>query len=122
MLISVIVCTYGRRAAVSTLLACLPSQTHRDFEVLLVAGDGEDTPSAAELRLMVASFSPQIDVRLLFAPKGLTRQRNYGLSRARGELLCFLDDDVTFEKDFLAKAAELFELPGMQDLGGASAY
>ncbi|MCU1257946.1 MAG: glycosyl transferase family protein, partial [Bryobacterales bacterium] len=42
--------------------------------------------------------------------------------RARGELLCFLDDDVTFEKDFLAKAAELFELPGMQDLGGASAY
>lgn len=122
MLISIIICTYRRTAAVAALLECLPSQTHRDFEVLLVDGSGKGSAEAAELRSLTLAYQGHMNVKVLSSPKGLTRQRNLGLAHARGELICFLDDDVTFGEDFLTRTAQLFAAPGAQNLGGASAY
>jgi GT2 family glycosyltransferase len=52
----------------------------------------------------------------------LTRQRNAGLAAAAGEIVCLLDDDVSFEKDFLEKIVGLFERPGMEQVGGITGY
>ena len=37
------------------------------------------------------------------SPKGLTIQRNAGLRRATGDVVWFLDDDVSFDSDFAGK-------------------
>lgn len=61
-------------------------------------------------------------MRLVKSPKGLTRQRNVGLTEATGDLICFLDDDVTFEPDFLARAAGVLSRPEAQQVGGITGY
>jgi glycosyltransferase involved in cell wall biosynthesis len=120
--ISVIICTYGRAAALEGLLRCLEAQTYKSFEILIVDGNGEASPArqTVDQFLTRAGVSPSLEV--LESKKGLTRQRNVGTGAAHGSLICFLDDDVTFETDFLEKVASLFDQPDMQDVGGITAY
>ncbi|MGH9695808.1 MAG: glycosyltransferase family 2 protein [Bryobacteraceae bacterium] len=120
MKLSVIVCTYRRTEPVARLLACLARQTFRDFEVLLVDGAGESGYTQA--LATVERQAPGLDIRVLASAKGLTRQRNAGLRASRGELICLLDDDVSFEPDFLARIAAAFERPGMERVGGLTGY
>jgi glycosyltransferase involved in cell wall biosynthesis len=122
MLVSVIICTYRRVDATRDVLGCLAAQAFRDFEVLVIDGSGEGSPEREALQQITAGFENQMNVWFLPSRKGLTVQRNLGLERAGGELIFFLDDDVTFSPEFLGRAAELFSRPDMQDVGGASGY
>jgi glycosyltransferase involved in cell wall biosynthesis len=122
MLLSIIVCTYKRVESTRTLLYCLEKQTHRAFEVLVVDGSGDQDGARAALEKTIGELQPRMDVRLVRSPKGLTIQRNRGLDFASGEIIAFLDDDVTFDRDFLAKIIHLFEGGDLKDAGGISAY
>jgi len=119
MRFSIIVCTYGRARALEHLLESLAVQTYRDFEVLVVDGNRENSPVEA----IVGMFQNcALNLRRIPAPKGLTRQRNVGIEQSRGDVLCFLDDDVTMEPDFLSRVDGLLESPNMQDVGGLTGY
>ena len=122
MFVSVIVCTYARAEALKALLSCLLAQTYEDFEVLVVDGSGQNT----SVRDAVLPFRDQYNnaINLTFIPsaKGLTRQRNTGLRHAKGDLVFFLDDDITFDNHFVADAVALFERADMKDIGGLTAY
>src|SRR5882757_648474 len=120
MKVSVIVCTYRRAEPVGVLLRSLSAQTFTDFEVLLVDGAGES--GQRQSLANVAENASGINARVLASPKGLTRQRNAGLAAAAGEIVCLLDDDVSFEADFLEKIVSLFERPGMEQVGGITGY
>jgi glycosyltransferase involved in cell wall biosynthesis len=120
MKVSVIVCTYRRPEPLVLLLQSLASQTLRGFEVLLVDGAGAE--GVAQTREVASSHAPGIDVQVISSPKGLTIQRNVGLKAAAGDIICFLDDDVTFESDFLSKVVELLKRPDMAGVGGVTAY
>ncbi len=122
MFISVIVCTYGRAAALENLLNSLEVQCHRDFEVLVIDGDGERSPGRDTVKRFLQRPGTRLLVRVIRSERGLTRQRNVGLKAGKGDLVCFLDDDVTLEEDFLARVASLFERPDMQDVGGITGY
>jgi glycosyltransferase involved in cell wall biosynthesis len=121
-LISVIICTYGRAAALEGLLRCLESQTYKNFEILIVDGNGETSPAKQIVDQFLARAGVSLHLEVLESKKGLTRQRNVGIDAAHGSLICFLDDDVTFEADFLEKVAGLFDQPDMQDVGGITPY
>lgn len=43
--ISVIICTYGRAAALEALLNCLTAQEQACFETLIIDGNGEFSPA-----------------------------------------------------------------------------
>ena len=120
MKFSVIVCTYRRPEPLAVLLQSLASQTWKAFELLLVDGAGEE--GVAQTRLMASAHAAQVDLRVLSSPKGLTKQRNAGLKAATGDIVCFLDDDVAFDADFLSKTAALFESVAMSGIGGVTAY
>ncbi len=122
MLISVIICTYRRVAAVRSLFHCLTAQELRGFEVLVVDGSGENSPEREAVRELVAEVSSCLDVRMIESAKGLTRQRNLGLAESRGDVIVFLDDDVTFGKEFLRQIRELLESPEMKVVGGMSGF
>ena len=119
MLVSVIICTYKRFDAVTRLLGCLRAQTHKQFEVLVVDGSGD---AGSALRTFVEGLKPQPRVEFLASAKGLPLQRNVGLDRAKGELIMFFDDDVTFAPDFIERTVELFARSDMKTAGGATAY
>lgn len=116
---SIIVCTYGRARSLEDLFASLAAQTCRDFEVLVVDGNQDSSPVQA---IVAMSQNSVPDLRHIPSPKGLTRQRNVGIDHSRGEVLCFLDDDVTMEPDFLSRIAGMLENSSMQDVGGLTGY
>lgn len=113
MLVSVIICTIRRDEMLTRLLNDLAGQTHRGVEVLIVGK--EDTPPTEEdlngLRL-----------RRIPAPKGMEKARNAGMKAAEGDIVCYLDDDVTLEPAFFEKAVAVFENPEYQDVGGLTGY
>ena len=120
--VSVIICTYGRATALQDLLRALEAQTYQNFEVLVVDGNEEPSPARLAIEAYVSHANALRNVALIAAEKGLTRQRNVGLRAAKGDLICFLDDDVTFGVDFLLNVAKLFEQGDMQDVGGITPY
>lgn len=71
------------------------SQTFKDFEVLMV-NDGSTDSSAT-----ICQAYAECDSRFRYFEKengGLSDARNYGLDRAKGDYITFLDaDDFLFE-------------------------
>jgi glycosyltransferase involved in cell wall biosynthesis len=122
MTLSVIVCTYRRIAALRDLLECLPLQTYKDFEVLIVDGNDVDWVHAGELRTLVERFQTALNLKLVYSKKGLAHQRNVGIDHASGELICFLDDDVVISADFLWRVNELLTQRDTQGVGGITGY
>ncbi|HEU0131826.1 MAG TPA: glycosyltransferase family A protein [Mycobacteriales bacterium] len=103
--VSVLVPTYNRAHLLDPALDSLLAQTypHDAYEVVVVS-DGSTDDTDAVLRRRLAARRPG-DPELVFAPiphGGLNTARNAALRTARGELLCFVDDDVLAPPGWLA--------------------
>jgi glycosyltransferase involved in cell wall biosynthesis len=122
MFISVIICTYGRAAVLRDLLESLDAQSYRNFETLVIDGNGDPSLARNTVQAFLQRPGTTLQVDLIASEKGLARQRNVGLDRAKGELICFLDDDITLPDDFLFRVANIFERPEMHDVGGITGY
>jgi glycosyltransferase involved in cell wall biosynthesis len=96
-LISIIIPTYNRNNLLKFTLNSILIQTYSNFEVIIV-DDGSVLPFDKEYL--------KIDKRLKYFYKlneGVAASRNFGLSLAGGDFIAFLDDDDTYEQDFLNK-------------------
>ncbi|HEX8141048.1 MAG TPA: glycosyltransferase family 2 protein [Pyrinomonadaceae bacterium] len=118
--LSLIVCTYRRAPEVEKLLRSLTSQTRLPDETLIVDASTDD-----ETKRVVETFISQDALPKLTyykAPpehRGLTRQRNYGVERASGDLIAFLDDDTIPEPDYFAETVACFKRhPRAAGVGG----
>ena len=100
--ITVILCTYNRREDLAGALQSIAlSQVAKavTWEVLVV-----DNNSTDQTRNLVEGFCRQYPehFRYLFEPKpGKSYALNAGIANARGEVLAFVDDDVTVEPTWL---------------------
>jgi GT2 family glycosyltransferase len=112
--ISVVIPTLGRaeilRDTLDSLLACDPPPA----EILVV--DGDPDGSAAPVVAAADNRSGCVRRYLTSAP-GSTVQRNVGLDAAIGDVIAFLDDDVTVGPDFFAELADVYAAP---DVVGAT--
>lgn len=106
--ISVIVPTHHRRALLEGCLTALTAQSFTDFEVI-VAVDGSTDGTVALLESIKRRSSYQLEV-LALAHGGRSRARNAALQIARGAVLVFCDDDVTFERETLARHAAFHQV------------
>lgn len=120
--VSIIVCTYRRADELEHVLGCLARQTYRGFEVLVVDGSGADPTVRERVSAIGAREGERLPLRFIAAPTGLTKQRNVGLTQARGELIGFLDDDVSIGPTFLAEVDRRFAEPGLEDVGGITCF
>jgi len=97
--ISVIIPTRGRHHFLREAIASVLDQRHAPAEILVV-DDG------AGAREAVGHINPSIRV-LDNRERGPVPARNLGVTEARGELICFLDDDDWFiDRDYLGAAAQ----------------
>jgi len=101
-MITVILCTYNRDVALGKALESVAAQKVLDsvaWEVLVVDNNSKD-----QTRAVVEDFCRRYPgrFRYLFEPRpGKSYALNAGIREARGQVLAFIDDDVTAEPDWL---------------------
>jgi len=101
-LISVVIPVHNASAMLGRCLAALKTSTYQNFECVVV-DDGSTDDSAA---LAAASGARVIATG---GQHGPAYARNRGAGTAEGEILFFIDADVTVQSGTLAKIAKAFE-------------
>lgn len=89
-MISVIIPLYNKEKAIQNTLLSVLKQTYSDFEIIVVDDGGTDNSAN-----IVKEIS-KLDNRINYFYKhngGVSSARNYGLSKAKGEWIIFLDAD-----------------------------
>ena len=102
-LVSLLVCTKGRSAQLERLFDSLLLQTHRDFEVVLV-----DQNEPGTLEPIVGRYRDRLVIDHARSAPGLSRARNVGLARCRGDLVAFPDDDCWYPPGLVAELVRMF--------------
>lgn len=96
MKLSIIVPVYNIENYIDKCLNSLVKQTMKDFEVIVV-NDGSPDNSEKIIKKYEEKY-PKIIKYYKKKNGGLSSARNYGIKKARGEYICFLDGDDYVEK------------------------
>lgn len=96
--VSVIMPVYNSSNYLRTCLDSVVSQTYSNFEIVLV--DDGSTDGSQNICDEYASIFNNINVYHI-DNKGVSNARNFGISKAKGELVTFVDADDWVEKDIL---------------------
>lgn len=98
---NLIVCTYERALSLKRLLDSVAKQSLYPDEIQIIDGSvGNDTKEMVS----AASFKNLNYYKVDENDRGLTRQRNLGISlSADVDIICFLDDDIVLEPDYFSE-------------------
>lgn len=96
---SIIVPVFNDPAGIQLTLSSLCDQTDDDFEVLVVDNNSTDNTRAVVREF--AAREPRIQLLVEAEVQSSYAARNRGIRHATGELLAFVDADVTVEPDWL---------------------
>ncbi len=114
--ISVIIPTYNRckylKIALNSLLnqSCVPDE-------IIVIDDGSIDGTKEYLKVI----SKNNDIIKVFSQKngGPSKARNLGIKKAKGDIICFFDDDEIAHRDWIKTIVETFEkFPSIGGVGG----
>ncbi len=105
-MISVIIPTYNEKKVLKDCIESLGGQSVKDFEIIVI-----DDGSTDNTKSVVRNLKSQIsNLKFLIQEhKGAGAARNLGAKHAKGKILVFVDADMTFDKDFLAKLVRPIE-------------
>jgi len=98
-MITVIIPTFNESEVLKDCVESLERQSYKDFEIIVV-----DDGSTDNTESVVGNLKSQIS-NLKFLTQihmGTGEARNLGASKAKGDILVFVDADMTFDKDFLS--------------------
>ena len=120
MHLSVIIPTKNRLLDLEKAIASITRQTRPPEQLVLVDQSArpipEDTLASFRNGLPAASAIDYIhDTRI----SGLVEAKHVGVARATGDIVCFLEDDIVLEPEYLAQIeASFLADPGMQGTSG----
>ncbi len=118
MKFSLIVCTYMRPKPLLDLLESVRLQSVYPSEILIVDGS---TNMETQKILGENTFTNLKYFLVSEHDRGLTKQRNFGISRAAPtvEILCFLDDDTILANNYFEEILKTYDLfPAALGVGG----
>jgi len=113
MKVSVVIPTYNRNDILPQTLDMVLDQTWPDCQVIVVDQSPVTTDELAEY---LAKHDGWIEYYRLPSPN-LPAARNFGICRATGEVVIFIDDDVEIPREFVANHMGTYSDPG---IGGAT--
>jgi glycosyltransferase involved in cell wall biosynthesis len=119
-LVSVIVPIYNVEAFLPQALASLAGQTYPNIEVLMI--NDASTDSSAVLARAQARTDSRFYYSEFTVNSGLSAARNYGLAKAGGEYICFVDSDDTVQPDFIEGLLAPFQRQMTVDFTAAFAF
>lgn len=103
--ISVIIPTCGRP---ELLLQCVDSilkGSYRNFEILVIDQDANQILKQS----LIQRFPNEARLNYFFLDKaGASRARNFGVQKAKGEIVAFIDDDAAADPGWLSAIADAF--------------
>lgn len=103
-LFSIIIPTYNRERVIGKTIQSVLNQTNQDFEVLVVDDGSQDATKE-----VVEVFHSEKIKYYYQQNQGAQVARNYGLSKAKGEYVCFLDSDDLWLPTFLEEMYKAFQ-------------
>jgi len=115
--ISIIIPTYNREKLIIKALNSIFAQTFTDFEILII--DDASTDNTKEVIESLAN--PKIKYYKLDKNSGQCVARNYGIKRASGEFIAFLDSDDEWLPEKLESQMECFQ-KGPSNLGAVYGF
>ena len=122
--VSLLIPTKNRRDDLLETLGTIATQTSLPKEIVII----DQSASSCEPQVRsVLQGCPSVPVRYVWAPEitDLIEARNRGIAEASGDVVFFVDDDITLRKDCLANlTARYVERPDVAgvcgvDMGGA---
>ena len=90
-MISVIIPTYNEETVILDCLKSLSNQTYKDYEIIVV-DDGSTDKTLDKLKNIKVLHQNHL---------GAGAARNLGAKQAKGDILVFVDADMTFDRHFL---------------------
>ena len=118
MKFSLIICTYKRPQALLQLLESVYDQSQIPAEVLIIDASPDNYTQSA----LKSEAYPRLRYFLVEEEhRGLTRQRNYGISKvaADTEVICFLDDDIILTSGYFENLIDTYiKKPDALGVGG----
>ncbi|HLA56217.1 MAG TPA: glycosyltransferase [Flavobacterium sp.] len=120
MKFSLVICTYMRAKPLLRLLQSVREQSLYPGEILIIDGSQD-----IETKSMIAENSFKNLQYFLVADenRGLTKQRNFGISKVGNdmEIVCFLDDDTVLETQYFGNIIGAFKRnPDAIGVGGVA--
>ncbi len=98
--VSFIVPAYNEAQRVANILDSVDRQAHQDVELVFV--DDGSTDGTLQRLARAASIRPVRAIRHV-APRGVAAARNAGARAAAGDILVFMDADLTLPHDFASR-------------------
>jgi glycosyltransferase involved in cell wall biosynthesis len=101
-LLSVVIAALNNEATIGRTLSSVSSNKFPkdNFEVILVDNGSTDNTVQVAKRYPVKIYS--------YAKRGQGAARNFGVTKARGEIICFTDSDVVVAEDWLERISDFF--------------
>ncbi len=106
---SLIICTYNRRKAIEVLMNSILNQSLYPNQIIIVDGSlNQETKIYFETKNFANLEYFLVDDSI----RGLTKQRNFGISKANpsSEVVCFLDDDTILETNYFEELINTYVL------------
>lgn len=120
MRFSVLICTYNREKYIYNVLKSVADNTfpHSDYEIVLVDNNCTDN-TRGECQRFANDF-PDILFRYVNeSNQGLSYARNKAISEAQGDILVYVDDDATVNREYLQAYDDFFrQMPEALACGG----
>lgn len=117
-MISVVICTHNRSASLERTLASLAAMSEPEGEAWSVTVvDNASTDATSEVVERYRRTHLPVDY-VFEAEPGLSHARNAGIEHSRGEIVAFLDDDVTVRADWLEELGRAFGEHDASCVGG----
>ena len=99
-MISIIIPVYNGKKHIERCLSSILQQTHTDIEVIIV--DDGSTDKSYQKCLEYRKYDNRIRLYQNAVNQGVSRTRNFGISKATGDYICFIDiDDKLYTLDAL---------------------
>jgi glycosyltransferase involved in cell wall biosynthesis len=107
--VSVVIPTYNRAPLLPETLATALGQGSAGLDLEVIVVDDGSTDGTREVMAGMAARDPRLSFLPLPRSGNLARVRNLGVTRARGEVIAFLDSDDLLEEGALTACLEAFE-------------
>lgn len=100
-LVSVIIPAYNLKNYVDKTISTILSQKYKNFELIVV--DDRSNDGTATVLDELAKTDERINVYHFDKHRGVSAARNFGIDKAQGKYIFFIDGDDAIENDFLEK-------------------
>lgn len=116
---SVVICTLHNLEGLEKCITSITQQTLKPNEIIIVHGDIEgEMGESITKRIHPILQSNLITLKYIKTIRSLVMQRNIGIDNACGDVIVFLDDDVTLDNNYFYYLLEAYQSKWSESLGG----